>query len=166
MTRALITLLLSSLILSSCGTVRDSRLNPFNWFGSARSQAVDAQNTNPLIPARRASVFRAKQDEAYQGKLVGEVSTMQIERRPGGALLTVTGIADFQGLYELKLVKNKEDSDASTLSYDLRAYQPRGAAGSEHSRTASAALWLTDNDLAEIRSIRVRGDRNIQTVNR
>ena len=35
-------LLLASFVLSSCGTVRDSRVNPFNWFGRSQpAQTVE-----------------------------------------------------------------------------------------------------------------------------
>ena len=33
-------ILVSTLVLTGCATVRDSRVNPFNWFGNARSRAV------------------------------------------------------------------------------------------------------------------------------
>jgi len=31
-------ILVSTLVLTGCATVRDSRVNPFNWFGTARSE--------------------------------------------------------------------------------------------------------------------------------
>lgn len=161
--------LLSALVLTSCGTVRESRLNPFNWFGRSTSTPVATveSDVNPLIPRRRASVFRNNEsDAAYTGWDIGEVSEMLVERRPGGAVIRATGVSDRQGPFEVRLVKIEEESDAQTLTYALRGIQPRGPRGTDWSRTLTAATWLTDNELAGIRTIRVRGARNIRAVRR
>ena len=44
-------LMISTLVLSSCGGWRDSRVNPTNWFGTSRetTNTLD-ENLNPLIP--------------------------------------------------------------------------------------------------------------------
>ena len=47
-------LLISSMALGGCAAVRDSRVNPFNWFGGSRSEAVataptDADATKVLV---------------------------------------------------------------------------------------------------------------------
>ena len=168
MTKPLFTLLLATLVLTGCSTVRDSRINPFNWFGRANSQPVNAaqEDVNPLIPARRASAFFAKREASYEGALVGEVTQLQIERRPGGAIVHAVGVADFQGAFEVKLIKDEANSDAQTLEYELKAYQPKGMQGSVRSRSASAALWLSDHEMDLIKTIRVRGLRNVQSVRR
>ncbi len=167
MVRAVSVLLLSALVLTSCGGLRDSRLNPMNWFGRGVSEPVSASaEVNPLIPRRRASIFRSSQDDSYQGRLVGEISELLIERRPGGAVIRASAVANRQGPFEVRLVKNEAESDADTLTYDFRALQQPGRVGSEWSRTVSAGIWLTDNELAGIREIRVRGQRNVQVSRR
>ena len=88
------------LVLTSCGTVRESRLNPFNWFGNAKSTPVEVSDEiNPLIPRRRASVFRQTRDESYQGWAVEEVSDLRIERRPGGAITAGCFLSRFTRKY-------------------------------------------------------------------
>jgi hypothetical protein len=161
-------LVLSALVLSGCGTVRDSALNPFNWFGRSKSEPVATvqEDVNPLIPRRRDSIFRSEGEAAYGGGLIGEVSELLVERRPGGAIIRATGIADRQGPFELRLVKVDDESDATTLTYDLRAYQQPGATGTARSRTVTTAIWLTDNELAGIRTIRVKGARNQRSTRR
>lgn len=167
MKKTLSVLVLSALVLSSCGAVRDSRLNPMNWFGRSTSEPVVQQGeVNPLIPRRRSSIFRAEKESAYGGWLVAEVSELTVERRPGGAIIHATGVADYQGPYDLKLVKLDSETGEGVLTYELKAYQPLGGVGSEWSRTVSAAVWLTDNDLAGIGTIRVKGARNIRTARR
>lgn len=160
-------LVLSALVLTSCGTVRESRLNPFNWFGNAKSTPVEAsEEINPLIPRRQESIFRQSRDESYQGWAVEQVSDLRIERRPGGAIITAIGTPDQQGAFEVKLVKVEEESDAATLTYEFAALQPNARTGTVASRQVTAAVWLTDNELAGIRTIRVKAQRNVLSSRR
>jgi hypothetical protein len=160
-------LVLSALVLTSCGTVRDSRFNPVNWFGRSESTPVAVDpNTNPLIPARRASIFRQDRDESYQGRDIAEVTDLVIERRPGGAIIRAIGVATYQGAYDLRLVKVEEESGDGTLTYALRGLQPINPQGSVASRTHSVAVWVTDNDLLGINVIQVKGAGNIRTARR
>ncbi|CUH77372.1 hypothetical protein [Tropicibacter naphthalenivorans] len=167
MKKALSVLVVSSVVLTSCGAIRDSAMNPFNWFGRSTSEAVaTGAEVNPLIPARRSSVFRSNQPETYQGWAVGEVTELLVERRPGGAVIRATAVADRQGAFEVRLVKNDEESDADTLTYDFRAIQQPGNVGTALSRQVTAAVWLTDNELRGIRTIRVKAARNVRTARR
>ncbi|MFW2544081.1 hypothetical protein ACN2XU_15715 [Primorskyibacter sp. 2E107] len=167
MKKSISVLVLSALVLTSCGSMRESRLNPFNWFGRSTAQPVVTEGeVNPLIPRRRVSIFRDNQPEAYNGSLVGEVTELLIERRPGGAIIRATAITDRQGPFELRLVKVDAESDADTLTYDFRALQIPGPRGSDLSRTYTAALWLTDQDLFGIREIRVKSRRTVRTSRR
>ncbi|WGW02687.1 hypothetical protein [Tropicibacter oceani] len=167
MKKSVTVLVLSTLVLTSCGGLRDSRLNPMNWFGRSTSQPVASESVdNPLIPRRRVSIFRSNQPEAYQGTLIGEVTELLVERRPGGAIIRATGVSDRQGPFELRLVKVDAESDADTLTYDFRALQINAAQGSSNSRTFTVALWLTDQQLAGIRDIRVKSRSNIRTSRR
>lgn len=161
-------LLISALVVTSCGTVRNSRLNPLNWFGGSESRPVQTSDdaVNPLIPKRRASVFRSQQDDNYAGTALGEVTELVVERRPGGAIIRATAVADYQDAYDLKLVKVPEESTDTVLTYAFRGLQPRRVQGPAASRTHTAAVWLTDNDLLGIRTIQVKGARNVRSVKR
>jgi hypothetical protein len=162
-------LLLSAVALSGCGGLRDSAVNPMNWFGrSTSAPAVQHTDTevNPLIPARRESIFRSESDDSYQGTDVAEVTELLIERRPGGAIIRATGVAIYQNAFEVRLVKIDAESNESTLTYALRALQPVGPQGSANARLLTAAEWLTDNELAGIRTIQVKSRGNTRTVRR
>ena len=161
-------LVISTLVLTSCGTVRDSRLNPLNWFGRSSSAPVVATETeiNPLIPKGSDSVFRKEKDSSYRGSDLGEVTELVIERRPGGAIVRATAVANKQDVFDLKLVKLDAESTGDTLVYAFRGLQPQGAQGSVASRTHVAAVWLTDNDLRDVRTIQVKGARNVRSVRR
>lgn len=164
MNKPLSVLVLSALVLSGCG----SSLNPFNWFGNSQSQPVvtDDATVNPLIPQRRASIFRDSQDNTYLGAYIGEVSELLIERRPGGAIIRATGVVDRQKYFDVRLLKNEEESTESVLTYDFKAIQVQSNAGPKASRTVVAAVWLTDNQLEGIREIRVKGARNLRSSRR
>ncbi|MDU8912061.1 hypothetical protein [Aestuariicoccus sp. MJ-SS9] len=162
-------LLVSALVLTSCGTVRESRFNPFNWFGRGVSEPVaNADSTvNPLIPRRRANIFRQEAETAYRGTPVAEITELLIERRPGGAILRTTGLANRLGPFDVRLVPVAEESDGATLTYTLSALQQPGPRNTgPRARQITAALWLTDQQLAGVRTIRVRGLTNIRTARR
>ncbi|MCR8549649.1 hypothetical protein M4578_17600 [Salipiger sp. P9] len=169
MFKSLSVLIVAGVVLTSCGSVRESRLNPFNWFGGSESVAVDPAATganNPLIPKRRASVFRAK-EAGYAGHPVETVSELLIERRPGGAIIRVTGVADRAGPFEVRLIKDEDVSDDNTLAYTLKALQSAGPRNTgERARMVTAALWLTEQELAGIREIRVAGRTNARASRR
>ncbi len=167
MVKALSVLLMSALVLTSCGTIRDSRLNPFNWFGRSTSEPVVSEEVNPLIPRRRASIFRASEEEVYLGRPVGEISQLVVERRPGGAIIRVTGIADRAGPFEVRMIKDEDASTGGVLAYTLNALQSSGPRGTgPRARTVTAAVFVSDSDLLGIRTIRVTGARNALVTRR
>ncbi|MGY9048634.1 hypothetical protein P775_26410 [Puniceibacterium antarcticum] len=171
MFKPLMILTVSAVLLTSCSTVRDSRVNPMNWFGGARSQPVAVQNpdstVNPLIPAeRRFNLLGAKKaPPPYVGQPIATVSELLIERRAGGAIIRASGIADRQGPFDVRLVPVPDQP--GTLSYTLSALQTNGPRDTnDWSRTVTAALWLTDQELAGVSTIRVIARSNEQTARR
>lgn len=168
MFRPISVLVLSALVVTSCGAVRESRVNPFNWFGRSESRPVATGDAaNPLIPRRTTNIItRRKEDAPYAGTLIGEVSELLIERRPGGAVVRATGVSDRQGPFEVQLVPVAAETGNGVLTYELRGLQPPAARGTDLSRTLTAAVWLSDSELAEIGVIHVKGARNIRSVRR
>lgn len=168
MSRTLTASLILVLTVSGCGTVRDSRLNPVNWFGRDRSepvQAVPAEEVNPLIPQERRGLFaRAREERAiYQGQPVDVIKDLQIERVPGGAIVRATGVSRFQNTYDVQLTPVFEDGPQDgLLEYRLEAIVPERPipGGSERQREVIAAVSLTDQQLEEVRQIRVAGSQN------
>ncbi|MBR9649688.1 hypothetical protein [Thalassovita aquimarina] len=164
MQKSLSVLLISAVVLSGCG---NSRLNPKNWFGRSQPAPVaNAADVNPLIPARRSRLLA--RDTSYQGQLVGEIRDLTIERVPGGAMARVTGLADRQGPYEVRLMPmNDGQPVGGVLSFELRALgSPRNPVGPEASRLLTAAVFLTDQELAGVREIKVLGARNARSSRR
>lgn len=162
-------LLVSTLVLTSCGTVRDSRLNPFNWFGRAEKvEVVSEKEVNPLIPRKRESIFQ--RDEAdYAGTPVASLTTLKVERVSGGALIRVQATAAAQGAFEVVLQPENENEKPvdGVLTYNLLALQPVGQPqGTTRSREINAARFRTDQDLTGVRIIRVVAAQNALQVRR
>lgn len=161
-------LLCTTLALAGCGGgLANSWVNPGNWFGRSNSQAIDnTGSVNPLIPRPR---FGARPKVAYSGEPVDQIKSLRIERKPGGAILHVVGVADAIGYYDVRLRPDSEEGAVDgVLSFTLRAERPetliRGA--NEASRQIVAARLLSDQDLDGVRSIVVKGARNQRTTRR
>lgn len=172
MRKSISLLLVASIVLAACG-FRDSRINPANWFG--RSQSVPTEQTaeaiNPLIPQQGGIFQRGRErSKIYAGTPLDQVTSLIVERVPGGAILRVTGQAERQGVYQVQLTPaNKEEEPVSgVLSYRLEAVRPARATavGTAASREVVVARKLTDQQLSGVRSIRVEGLRNARVARR
>ncbi len=166
-------LLVSTLVLTGCATVRDSRVNPFNWFGTARSEPLTRTEavTNPLIP-QRSGLFAAARERAtvYNGRPFDQVTDLTIEPVPGGALIRATGLAARQGIYAVQLTPDNEDELPvdGVLTYRLEGVEPdrNTPVGAQPTREVVAARKVTNQTLAGVRTIRVLGQRNALTSSR
>ena len=189
-----VALILSTLVLSACGGgLRESRLNPVNWFGSSTSVKTEpgtvrtadgrVQQVNPLIGERGqskliaknrkrstegGSIFDRNKDEVYEGSLVAQVTSLEIERTSTGAIVRAVGLTTRQGAYDVRLLPvNDEGPVNGVMTYELLAYQPINTAqGPEHTRRVQAAQALSNQDLDEIRTINVIAKRNTRTSRR
>ncbi|MCL3882788.1 hypothetical protein [Marivita sp. GX14005] len=157
--------------LTGCGTISESRFNPVNWFGpsepdpAALNPAESA--TNPLIPARRMSIFRRTQPDAFTGRHIADIAELSIEPRPGGAIIRATGVASRAGPFDVRLIVDEAASTEDAIVLDMRALQQAGPRGvGPQARQVTAARWITDQDLRGIRSITVRGAQSARTVRR
>ncbi len=167
-------LLVASVSLGACGFVRDSALNPTNWFGRSTSEAIEVADTgpvNPLIPQKSGFFGKRKAELAnYAGKPFDEIVDLTVERIPGGAIIRATGRADRQGIYAVQLTPVVEDETPikGVLTYRLEGVEPASttATGAAASREVTAARKLSDQDLRNVRTIRVEGLRNARTTRR
>jgi hypothetical protein len=167
-------LLISVMTLTSCATVRDSRVNPFNWFGGSTSQPVQAEApkaNNPLLPERTGIFAKQRAREGvYQGKPVDQVTELVIERVPGGALIRATGITLTQGAYDVQLTPETDTETPvdGVLTYRLEALAPSNAiqGGATRTRTVTVARHVSDKALQGVRTVRVVAERNVRTTRR
>lgn len=167
-------LLAASVSLGACGVVRNSALNPTNWFDRSTSEAikvVDEEPVNLLIPQKSGLFAKKSSEEAnYDGKPFDEIVDLTIERIAGGAIIRATGRADRQGIYSVRLTPVVEDETPvnGVLTYRLEGVKPDAntAVGASATREVTAARKLTDQDLRGVRTIRVEGVRNAQVARR
>lgn len=161
-------LLCGALALAGCGGgLANSWVNPGNWFGNSSSQAIDASGTvNPLIPKKNAFKRAAPQ---YAGTAVEQIKALRIERKPGGAIIHVVGVADAIGYYDVRMRSDYENGPVKgVLSFTLTAERSgnmiRG--GSEAARQIIAARLISDQELEGVRTIVVKGARNQRSTRR
>ncbi|MEW9918782.1 hypothetical protein AB2B41_04165 [Marimonas sp. MJW-29] len=172
MRKTLPLLLAATLVLSACATVRESRINPFNWFGQSRSERIEqAENTNPLIPKGGGLFsFNRPETQVYLGQPFEEVTDLTVERVPGGAIIRATGLAARQGIYAVQLTPVNEEEEAvdGVLTYRLEGIRPNRPTpvGTKPTREVIAARKVTDQQLRGVRQIRVEGQQNARVVRR
>ena len=172
MRKTLPLLLSATLIVGACASVRESRVNPLNWFGQSRSEPVAVvENTNPLIPTRSGLFSNRRAAEAvYDGRPFEQVTNLTIERVPGGAIIRATGLAARQGIYAVQLTPDNEDELPvdGVLTYRLEGIRPTAQTpiGTTPTREVIAARRVTDQQLAGVRRIRVEGQLNAQVSRR
>lgn len=148
--------------LAACGRARDSRLNPFNWFGRSRSEEPT------LAPA---DGYTTTVDTR---PVVAQVTALQVDRVPGGALITATGLPPTQGHWAADLVaevtgpNGRPLRDGATLAFEFRVAPPDRATrtGPPQSRELTATVFLTDQDLSGVSTITVKGLQNQRSARR
>lgn len=139
------------LLLIGCGGFRDSRLNPFNWFGRS-----EARETVALPEAA-----------ADPRPLVEAVLMMTVEPIPGGAIVRATGRTPTQGWWQAELVP-KPLTEAGALVYEFRLLPPveRTDVNTPQSREVTVAHYISDIRLEPVREIVVQGATNARAARR
>lgn len=137
--------------LAGCGGMRDSKLNPFNWFG--RSEEV-----------QKVALPKAPQDRRG---LVQQVLTLNVEETSGGAIIRATGLPPTQGYWDAELVALPLD-ESGRLVLEFRIFPPieKANVGTPPSREVTVALFLTNYKLSQIREIVVQGETNARAARR
>lgn len=150
MKRSMTVALAALLTLSACGAMRDSRLNPFNWFG--RSE-----------PTETVAVV----EKADPRPLVGDVLSMSVEPYSGGAIVRATGRTETQGWWDAELVEAKTD-DPTNLVLEFRLLPPivDSDVNTPQSREVTVAMTLSPARLEYISSITVQGANNARATRR
>jgi len=152
MTRTILAILAISLTVSACGRIRDSRINPFNWFGRDRTETVAVTDEALLRDPR---------------PFVAEVLSLKIEPTPEGAIIRAVGLPTLQGYWNAELVEIERD-DPSTLTYEFRVTPPpfQTRQSTQRSREIIVAQEVSTNRLNKIRTITVIGQSNRRAVTR
>lgn len=139
------------LTLAGCGGLRESRLNPFNWF----------RRSEP----RETIVLPGEQTDPRG--LVETVLSMDVEPIPGGAIVRARGLTPTQGWWNAELVGRDVDENG-VLVYEFRLLPPVGQTdvNTQRSREIDVAIYISDIKLANVREIVVQGATNARSARR
>ncbi len=150
-------LLIITLVLAGCGRVRESRLNPFNWFG--RSTETTQTVAEGVVPGR-----------PDDGRiLVAQVTELEVARQPGGAIIRASGLPPTQGWWNTDLIaENNGEPVDGVLTYRFVIAEPLTATrvSTPQSRELTAATFISDIKLANVRQIVVLGAENSRSSRR
>lgn len=139
------------LVLAGCGGLRESRLNPFNWFGKSQPRETIVLAEKPGDPR----------------PLVQTVLSMTVEPMPGGAIVRATGLTPTQGWWKAELVPLPV-SEGGTLVYEFRLLPPIKPAdvNTPRSREVTVGIYISDYKLEGLREIVVQGATNARASRR
>ena len=149
-------MLVLAMTLGACGTIRDSRLNPFNWFGRSEVVEVPAEGVVPGRPYDTRS-------------LVSQVIDMEVARYPGGAVVRATGLPPTQGWWKADLVAENSGFPVDgvlTYRFVIAAPLTPKPVSTQQSREVTAATHLSNIKLDEVRQIVVVGAQNSRVSRR
>lgn len=138
------------LALTGCGS-SDISLNPATWF--AADDPVEMVET---------AAFETRVDPR---PTVTVITSLTIDRLPGGVIVRATALPPEQGWFDSQLVE-ETSSDASVRLYSFRGIPPENATrvSTQQSRELTAAAYISDIELQGIREIQVVGATNRRTV--
>lgn len=145
MKRTILVALCAVLVVAGCARVRESRVNPFNWFGGAQREA-------------RFELPAEVQDDRL---LAPEVLDLSVERYSAGALVKVVARTPSQGWWDAELVARPIDENG-VLVYDLRMFPPLTdtPAGTPSSREITVVASVSAVTLERVSRIVVQGETN------
>ncbi|TQS72931.1 hypothetical protein ERN12_03880 [Rhodobacteraceae bacterium] len=143
--------------LSACGSVRDSRVNPLNWFGGAQQQ-------QPQTLAPDGGYEAAVRDDR---PAIAQVTQLAIRKTQGGAIIEAVGVPSTQGWWNAELVaENDGEPVDGEMRYRFVAFPPPSdsadarRAGTVPSREITAAAYINNVALAKVRRVTVSGANN------
>ncbi|WP_231703988.1 hypothetical protein [Cochlodiniinecator piscidefendens] len=150
-------LLVAAMFVTSCGTIRESRLNPFNWFGRSQQEETVAVDD---------AAIRAPSDPR---PLVTNIVSLHIDQTPGGAIIRAVGLPPTQGYFGAALVpENDERPVDGVLTYSFRIIPPEDfqLTSTQVSREVVVGQFISDASLQGVRQIRVVAAENARSSRR
>jgi hypothetical protein len=137
--------------VAGCAGVRQSKLNPFNWFKKSQPRETI------VLPGEKSD----------PRPLVDTVLSMNVEPIPGGAVVRARGVTPTQGWWDAELVPQDLD-DKGVLVYEFRLFPPPGRAdvNTQRSREIDVAIYISDVKLESVREIVVQGATNARSARR
>lgn len=152
MRKAMLAGLAAAMVVTGCASVRESRLNPFNWFGRSTQERAVAQAAAAVDGGRVQ---------------VDQVTELFIEPTTGGAIVRAKGVPPTQGWYKAELIRETAANEGELVfRFVVKAPQGEMPQGTPMSREITAATFLNDFTLEGVRSITVTGAQNARSTRR
>ncbi|MER5172510.1 hypothetical protein [Thioclava sp. GXIMD2076] len=152
------------LALSACGSLRESRMNPWNWFGSSTEE-----KTTPTL-APKGGYEAALADNR---SVIAEVTALSIRKTSGGAIVEVTALPPTQGWWNIGLIAENDGRPVNgEVRYTLVGFPPAAGspeatrAGTVSSRQVTAAAYIDNFKLADVRKVTVVAATNSRSASR
>lgn len=143
--------------------------------GCARREAGAQQPREGRKLVSRVFGFGRRDEDPYdtpQGDpraLVDQVVSLRLERNRGGAILHAIGLPPQQGFFDGDLVPLDDGKPVKGMvSFEFRIAAPAAPTrvSTQASREVLVGLFLTNQQLADVRRIRVIAAQNSRTVSR
>ena len=165
MNKALIAALALTLATAGCGTIRSSKLNPFNWFGKSQPEVQSTLAPRGGYPEQIGKPWQQP---------VAQVTSLSVDKTPTGAIVTAIGLPPTQGYWDTDLVAlDKGQPDAQGVVRYRFMLAPPAADSADarrvstpQSREVSAAAFISNYKLEGVRKIVVEGAGNARSVRR
>lgn len=149
-----------AVLLVGCSGRPENKTGGTNLFDWGKKRKPVAENPNALVPDKKFSLFKASEDDFYSGRQVARVTSLVVDRVPGGVLLTATGVTTQAGSFNprLTIVEGKQ---ISVLEYIFEAVQlSNKTTNQQNIEPLTVAKYLTRQDLDGIKLIQVRSATN------
>jgi hypothetical protein len=151
--RAIGSILILSLALSSCTSLRNSRVNPLNWFKPETSAGKKS-----LIP--QESMLRRKPKVIYAGTPVHVINLATFEPTIDGKILRIAAQTASMGASDIR-IETLDDQGDGVMRLVVKAVLPAGApTGTDKNRAISAARFFSNQDLEKYKTFEVSGANN------
>lgn len=148
-------LVCAALVLGACGGLRESRMNPRNWFGESRqAERPSLGQTSAMIDNR---------------PLVPEVTTLTIERTSSGGIIRAESVMPVAGWWDPELLAEnfgRPVDGVLTLRFVAAAPRQPVPAANPAARTITAVRAIGMADLDTISEVVVVGANNARRVRR
>ncbi|MEZ5686455.1 MAG: hypothetical protein R3D78_11440 [Paracoccaceae bacterium] len=158
----LFAMLALSVALSGCGWMQTTKLNPFNWFGSSTEEATT------LEP--EGGYQKAIGDNRIP---VAQVTRLEAKQTSSGVVISAAGLPPTQGYWDAELVPSKGLYPIDgVMTYTFVVAEPAtgspaaGRVMTPESREVTAATYLTNTRLQEVRKIVVESAGNARSISR
>lgn len=150
----ILALVVVAVALVGCGNMRQSRLNPRNWFGTSHEERPDLGAISSTIDNRA---------------LVAQITELAIEPTSSGALLRAEAVMPTAGWWDAELVADNNGRPVQgVLTFRFVAAAPRTPAPDTgvRSRTLVAAHPLSSALLEVTSEVVVTGSANSRRIRR